>query len=95
MSSSYVSLGDAISAFLKKHGLDEKVRIREALQDFEGMYGAPVAKNTEKAWVENGTLYVKVSHPAWRQELGLARMRMKEIFNRRVGKEVIQEVRIL
>ncbi len=93
--SSYISLGDAIRAFLQKNGLDDEVRIRKALDSWEELMGAPVARNTEKVWVEKGVLYVKVSHPTWRQELNLQRQKIAERMNEAMGKPLVREVRVL
>ncbi len=91
----YMSLGDAIERFLAKHKLQDKVLIQEVLTDWEKFVGTPIASNTEKVWFEKGTLFIKVSSPTWRNELNMARFRLKQMINQKVNKELVEDVRIM
>ena len=90
--SSYQSLGDSIQSFLRKHGLEDEVRIQRILTDWEAFVGSPIAKATEKVWFENGTLHVQMSSPAWRNEMVMARIRLQRNLNERIGKPLISEI---
>ncbi|MEL6671926.1 MAG: DUF721 domain-containing protein [Bacteroidota bacterium] len=91
----YLSLGDAIKAFLDKHGLKEEVDIQSIIRDWESLMGAPIAQNTEKMWFNKGIMYIRMSSPIWKNELHLARTKIKEMINKRVGQDLVQDVRIL
>ncbi len=91
----YMSLGDAIQRFLAKYELQDKVLIQEILTNWEQFVGKPIASNTEKVWFEKGTLFIKVSSPTWRNELNMARFRLKQMINQKVNKELVEEVRIM
>ena len=90
--SSYQSLGETIQAFLRKHGLEDEVRIQRILTDWEAFVGKPIAQATEKVWFENGTLHVYMSSPAWRNEMVMARIRLQRSLNERIGKPLIREI---
>lgn len=92
---SYLSLGEAIQAFLDKHGLKQETKIQQAIGEWPRLMGEPIAQNTEKIWFEGGTLYVKVKSPLWKNELQLARQKIKDTLNRDMGENLIKEVKIL
>ena len=89
------SLGEAIEAFLKKHGLQEEAKVQEIIKDWERLMGAPIASNTEKIWFQNGTLYVRMNSPMWKNELSLARTKIRTMLNKQIGQEVVKEVKIV
>lgn len=90
--SDYLSLGDAIQAFLRKYQLEDEVRIQRILTNWEAFVGAPIANATEKLWYENGNLHIKMSSPAWRNELVMARLRLQRSLNEKIGKALIQDI---
>lgn len=91
----YLSLGEAIQAFLDKHGLKDEASVQKVIGDWEFLMGSAVAQNTEKIWFNKGVLYVKISSPIWKSELQMARLKIKEMINTRIGEAIIQEVRII
>ena len=93
--SDYVSLGDAITRFLKKYQLQDDMLIQSVLTEWEKYVGAPIAAHTEKLWFDKGILYVKVSSPAWKNELMMARTRIRLMINEKLGKEMVNEVKVL
>lgn len=93
--SNFNSLGDAISRFLKHHGIEDSYTIQEMIADWELLMGKPIANNTERIWFKNNILYVRMSSAVWRQELSLARLKIKDMINKKVGKDLVQEVKIL
>ena len=91
----YYSLGDAIDRFLEKHKLKDDLLIQRILTDWSKYVGAPIANNTEKVWFEKGILFIKMSSPAWRNELMQARLKLLTMINKQAGKALVEEVRIL
>jgi predicted nucleic acid-binding Zn ribbon protein len=90
--SDYVSLGNAIQTFLRKYKLEDELRIQRILTNWEAFVGRPIAKATEKLWYENGTLHIKMSSPAWRNELVMARLRLQRSLNEKIGKALIRDI---
>ncbi len=89
-----MSIGEAIQAYLKERGLSSDFAIQEILSAWPRIMGKAIAENTEKAWFNNGTFYIKMRTPVWKNELSMARSTIKEILNREVGENLINEVRI-
>ena len=91
----YLSVGEAIQAFLKKHGLEDDMLIQQVITDWEALMGRPIAQHTEQIRFVRGTLFVHISSPVWKHELNLARNKIKALINERVGRELVREVRIM
>ncbi len=91
----YLSLGEAIQAFLDKHGLRQESKIQQIIAEWERLMGGPIAQNTEKVWFKDGVLYIKMTSPLWKNELQMARLKMRETLNRELGEEIIEEVKII
>lgn len=87
-----VTLKQALDAMVKnlklKGGIDE-VRVRE---EWQKLMGGPIAKYTREISLKKGKLYVKVDSAPLKQELSYSREKIKELFNKELGEEIIQEV---
>ncbi|TAE51375.1 MAG: DUF721 domain-containing protein [Bacteroidetes bacterium] len=90
----YLSLGEAIESFLDQHGLRDDADMHQILTDWEQLMGRPVATQTEKIWFEQGVLFIRISNPVWKNELTLARIKIRDMINQRVGRELVTEVRV-
>jgi predicted nucleic acid-binding Zn ribbon protein len=90
-----LSLGDAIKAFLEKNGLTDEADIQRVIADWDRLMGGPIAANTEKVWFNQGVFYVRMKSPLWKNELRMARLKLRETLNRELGRELIEEVRIV
>ncbi|GAB4405014.1 MAG: hypothetical protein OHK0039_05680 [Bacteroidia bacterium] len=91
----YISLGEAIEAFLDKHGLRDEADIQQVIADWEAIMGRPIALHTRKISFRQGVLLIQIDSPVWKQELQLARSRIRTLVNTRIGREVVQDVRIV
>lgn len=90
-----LSLGDAIKAFLDKNGLTDEADIQRLIADWDRLMGGPIAQNTEKIWFAHGVFYIRMQSPLWKNELQMARLKLRDTLNRELGRELIQEVRIV
>lgn len=90
----YLSLGDAIQQFLAKHGLQDTAKVQEVISQWDVFMGKPIAANTEKLWFKDGILYIKMSSPIWKNELSLARNKIRQMVNAQIKQELVKEVRI-
>lgn len=91
----YLSLGEAIQSFLDRHGLKEEASVQAVIGEWEQLMGSAVSQNTEKIWFNKGILYVKITSPIWKSELQMARLKIKDMINERIGESIIREVRII
>lgn len=92
--SNYMDLGEAIRAFLAKHGLQDEADIQQVIAEWETLMGKPIAQATEKMWFNKGIFYIKIKSPVWKNELQMARMKIRTLLNEKIGRELIEEVRI-
>ncbi len=89
------SLSEAIDAFLDSNGIKEKALVERVIGDWERIMGKSVADNTLKVWFSNGILYVKMGHPAWKNEMMLSKTNILEMLNKELGASLIKELRLL
>lgn len=71
-----------------KSGIDE-IRVQE---EWHKIMGAPISKYTKEISLKKGKLYVKVESAPLKQELSYSRDKIKELFNKELGEEIIREV---
>jgi len=90
-----MSLGEAIQAFLDTHGIKDQTSVQTIINDWEQLMGKPIAQNTEKMWFARNTLYIKMNSPVWRNELQMARLKIKEMVNKKINKELVKDVKIV
>jgi predicted nucleic acid-binding Zn ribbon protein len=87
-----VTLKQALDSMVKdlrlKSGIDE-IRVQE---EWHKIMGAPISKYTKEISLKKGKLYVKVESAPLKQELSYSRDKIKELFNKELGEEIIREV---
>lgn len=91
----YLDLGQAITLFLETHGLRDEAEMRGMIAQWETLMGKPIANNTQKVWYKDRTLFVQMASPVWRNELSLGKTQLKELINKRLGRVVLSEVKIM
>ena len=74
---------------LKIKGKLDESRIRDLWAE---IMGKPIAKYTTKISLSKSKLYVEVNSAALKQELNYSRDKIKEVFNKELGDNVIKEV---
>lgn len=65
-------LGDAISSYMKRAGLEKRLRQASVIPDWPDLVGPQIAEVTRPlAVTRDGTLFVAVGSASWAQELQL------------------------
>ena len=90
-----MSMGEAIQAYLEQNGLKDKSLIQGVIGNWGTIMGRPIAENTERVWYNQGIFYVKMNNPVWKNELNLGRSKIKDTLNKEMGRELINEVKII
>jgi predicted nucleic acid-binding Zn ribbon protein len=90
----YLSLGEAIEHFFRQSGLRRELQQHQVKEDWEGMMGKAISAQTEALWFEGEVLHVRVSSPVWKQELTMARLKIRDLVNQRIGEELVSSVEI-
>ena len=95
MGNSYHSVGDAIDRFLKERGEKDKADIHRVINAWPRIMGRAIGENTEDLWFREGVFYVRMKSPVWKNELAMARSKICDLVNREIGRNLVQEVRIV
>ena len=86
------SLKEVIEELLKVYHLDEKLDGVNLVNSWEKVVGKMISNHTESLKVVNRVLYVKVDSSALRHELHMERSKIAKKLNKKVGKNVIDEI---
>ncbi|MEY3443500.1 MAG: hypothetical protein RLZZ519_1781 [Bacteroidota bacterium] len=90
-----MSLGEAIELYLQSNGLKEKVQVEQLIMDWPRIMGKAIAENTEQIWFRSGIFYVRMKNPVWKTELGYAKGKIKDILNKELGADLVEEVKVM
>lgn len=91
-SASTLTLKDSIDAYLKAFRLQKRYDETYIIANWERLVGKQIASMTEKIWVNNKKIYLKVNSAPLRHELMLSRSKLIEILNRDMDPPVIEEI---
>lgn len=80
---------------LRNFGIENAVAQNNALNIWNEVVGDTVAKNTQPEKVEHGIIIVKVTSPTWRQELFFQKKEIVQKINKKIGKNVIRDIRFI
>ena len=89
------SLKQALNDFVKRAEIDKPIAQGSALSMWDETVGSKIRKNTEATTIESGVLTVKSTNAVWRQELQLEKRKMIEKLNKKIGKEIVKDIRFL
>ena len=88
------SINDLLNMYLRREGLETPLLQRRAVDAWDKVVGAGVARYTGAPYIKNHTLLVKIQSPALRQDLTMMRSQLVKRINEAVGSMVIADVRI-
>lgn len=88
-------ISSAIEKLLRKMGLEKGVMQQNALLLWADIVGDSVAENTEAERIDHGVLMVKTSTPVWRQELQFQKKDIVKKLNKKLGKNIIKDIRFV
>lgn len=84
---------DLILQALREQGLETPLNQKRLVEAWPRVAGPLVARYTLNTYIYNQTLYVRLSNPALRSDLGMRRQEFVERLNAVVGEQVITDVR--
>jgi len=85
-------LGEVISQILKEQNLQQPLLERRVVAAWETVLGKTVMQYTSDIWVQNRSLFVRITSAALRHELFLTRLQIRDKLNACAGAEVIKEI---
>lgn len=87
-----ISIGEALDMMINELNLKEKLDESRIKQAWAEVMGATIARYTSTVAYNKGKLYIKVESAALKHELNYSRQKIKEVFNKELGREVILDV---
>ena len=87
-----VQLKEALNGFLDTYGLKPKYNETNLIASWEKIMGTTIASRTEKIYIKDRTLFLKISSSPLRQELMLAKSKMIELINKEIGHHLVEEL---
>ncbi|MFQ3575530.1 MAG: DUF721 domain-containing protein [Cytophagales bacterium] len=93
-SSSPMSIGEAIKAFVSANRLEDKFDETKLLTYWENIVGTTIASRTTYLKLKKDQLVIKVDSAPLRNELLMSKQKILESVNNYMGKELINSVLI-
>jgi predicted nucleic acid-binding Zn ribbon protein len=87
-----VSLGDALSEWLKLSGHGAKMEDAQAEAAWKDVMGEAVSRKTRFIRVRDGVLVIELDSGPMKEEFLMARTRIRTLMNEHLGREAIREV---
>jgi len=82
-----------IFQFLKSIGVKEKIDENFAIIYWDNVVGKEISAQTEPFKVLKGSLFVKVKDSVWRNELQFFKNEILDKLNRKIGKQIIRDIK--
>lgn len=82
----------AIEAFLKTYHLEDKLSETKLLHSWDKVVGSMVARHTQRIYIRNKKLFVKLDSDALRNELFYMKEKIILSLNKDAGRFVIEEI---
>lgn len=86
------AIGDIIDKMFKAYGLSDKMKEMEIVNGWEDLMGKAVANRTDKVFISNKVLHVKLNSSVMRDELSYGKKVIIERVNERAGEQLITDV---
>ena len=86
------SVKDAIESMLDTYKLRGKFDLTKLIGSWESLMGKPIARRTEKLYVKDKVLFVKLNSAPLRQELTMKKSKVLEIIHENFDKELVIDV---
>lgn len=88
------TIDEILQRFLREEGLETPLLQKRLIDSWETVVGETVAQYTTEKFVKNQTLFVKITNPALRQDLGMMRSQLVKRLNETVSSLIITDIRL-
>jgi predicted nucleic acid-binding Zn ribbon protein len=86
-------LSQLIQQFLQSIGINGRIEENLAIVYWDQTVGKEISEKTEPFRISEGILSVKVSDPAWRNELYFFKNEIIQKLNNKIGKSIIKDIK--
>jgi predicted nucleic acid-binding Zn ribbon protein len=88
------TIDEILQRFLREEGLETPLLQKRLIDSWETVVGDTVAQYTTEKFIKNQTLFVKITNPALRQDLGMMRSQLVKRLNETVSSLIITDIRL-
>ncbi len=88
----FFSLKDVLDDMVREMRIGNKLDEMQLRRHWNREMGLYISKNTRNLYFRDGVLHVYVTSSALRQELFMARDKIRQLLNERSGSELVREV---
>lgn len=86
------TVGEAMQELLNTYKLKAKFDQTQLINSWDRIMGTPIAKRTDKLFISDRKLYVKISSAPLKQELNLSKSKIMSLFMREFGEVIVDDV---
>ena len=87
-------LGKALQQLIKDLGIEHQVLYHQAILLWPDIVGKRIAMVSSAEKIDHKILFVKVTNDSWRNELIYLKRDIIEKLNKRLGRRVIEDIRL-
>ena len=88
------TLGQALKELIKDLGIEGEVIHHQAVQLWPEVVGKKIATISQAEKIDGKILFIKVNNDSWRNELVFLKRDIIERLNKRIGKKVVEDLRL-
>ncbi len=86
-------IGEALEELVRKLGIKKKLQEYDAVLRWEEIVGQQIARVTVATRITKGILFVRVKSSAWRNELTMRKVEIKEKLNTALGEDIVTDIK--
>ncbi len=87
-----ISVKEGIEALLRSYKLRGKYNATKAVEMWPKIMGAPIANRTEKIYIKDQVLFVRLNSAPLKQELTLSKEKIIRLYEEQIGSGVIKDI---
>jgi predicted nucleic acid-binding Zn ribbon protein len=85
-------LGEVLEEVIDELGVQKEIDEARVVDTWAAVASDKMNSVTESAWMNDSTLYVKITSAAWRQELHMNRRKWRDRLNGELDAEIVDEI---
>jgi len=86
------TVGEAMHELLNTYRLKAKFEQTQLINSWERLMGEPIARRTDKIYINNRKLYVKLKSASLKHELGMSKSKILAIFLKEFGEVIVDDI---
>lgn len=86
------TVGEAMRDLLDTYKLTARYEQTQLIQSWERLMGSPIARRTDKLFIKDQKLYVKLNSAPLKQELNLSKSKILALFLQEFGEVIVTDV---